>query len=79
MYKATLFVEGNPKTLNESFKTELSREKGSNARAKTTIKRQSDGVVFTVDAKDSVALRAQLLGLTKLLTVIEEADRLSKL
>lgn len=69
VYTAELKVKGTPADIMDLFSTELSRKYN---RASVSVRDEGDSVVFEVRAKDSVALRAHLLGLTKMLTVHEQ-------
>lgn len=50
-------------------------EIASTNRAKINLKKTKDKLVFEIDANDSVALRAMLNGITKLLDVYEKINK----
>lgn len=54
------------------FKPELKSMQTS--RSSVEFENNKEGVVFNIKAKDSVALRATLTGITKLITVFEKAE-----
>jgi len=65
---ATIKVYGDPKTIYKAFEPELADKKRSNF----TITQKKDHVLFEIEAQDSVALRATLNGITKLITTYEK-------
>jgi len=67
-FKSEIKAYGNPGTIYECFQTEQKEQD----RSKFKIKKEKDGVLFLVEAEDSVALRATLNSITKLLTVYEK-------
>ena len=71
-YKAKIVVDGDPIKLYKLFHTELLGSK----RSSCSIQKQKKGVVFEITSKDSVALRATLNSITKLLTVYEKIEKL---
>jgi len=66
--KSQIKVFGDPKIIYECFQVEQKEQD----RSKFEIKKEKDGVLFLVEAKDSIALRATLNSITKLLTVYEK-------
>ena len=68
---AEIRVEGDPKELLACFEPELADKKRSNFK----IKEGKDHIVFEIEAKDSVALRATMNGITKLITVYEKINK----
>lgn len=66
--KAQIKAFGDPKVIYECFQVEQKEQD----RSKFEIKKEEDGVLFLVEANDSVALRATLNSITKLLTVYEK-------
>ena len=56
------------------FKPEIQ----DNKRANFKLSKVKDCVIFDIESEDSVALRATLNSITKLLTVYEDIDRLGK-
>ena len=65
---AEIKVYGNPEELFKCFEPELHDKKRSNFK----IIKKEDHLLFDVEADDSVALRATLNGITKLITVYEK-------
>jgi tRNA threonylcarbamoyladenosine modification (KEOPS) complex Pcc1 subunit len=65
---AAIKVYGNPKEIHACFEPELADEKRSNFK----IIQKKDHVLFEIEAEDSVALRATLNSITKLITVYEK-------
>jgi len=65
---AVVRVFGDPKEICACFEPELADEKRSNFK----ITKNKDCVLFEIEAEDSVALRATLNSVTKLLTVYEK-------
>lgn len=74
-FKATIEVNANPETqekltiLFASEDTEL-----SNNRASYSIERESQGIVFKINADDAVALRAITNAICKTLAVYEKVS-----
>ena len=66
--RAEIKVYGNPEKLYECFEPELVDKK----RSKFKIIKKQDCILFDIEADDSVALRATLNGITKLITVYEK-------
>lgn len=71
-YIASLRAYGDVDKIYESFQTEINEKD----RSKLSIKKEKDHVLFEIEAKDSIALRATLNMVTKLLTVYEKIERL---
>lgn len=67
-YKAQIEVHENVDRLYDCFLPEIV----STGRAKVNLKKTKDCLTLTVEAKDPVALRAMLTGLTKLFEVYEK-------
>lgn len=66
--KAEIKAVGDPEVIYECFQPEQKEQD----RSRFEIKKEKDGVLFLVEANDSVALRATLNSITKLLTVYEK-------
>ena len=69
---AVIKAYGDPKEISACFEPELADKKRSNF----TITKNKDHVLFNIKAEDSVALRATLNSITKLLTVYEKMEKL---
>ncbi|MBW2996363.1 hypothetical protein KY332_03620 [Candidatus Woesearchaeota archaeon] len=68
---AEIKVWGEPKELKACFEPELADKKRSNFKIK-----EGDGcLIFQIEADDSVALRATMNGITKLITVYEKVNK----
>jgi len=65
---AVIKVYGDPDEIYKCFEPELHDKKRSNFK----IIKKEDHVLFDIEAEDSVALRATLNGITKLITVYEK-------
>jgi tRNA threonylcarbamoyladenosine modification (KEOPS) complex Pcc1 subunit len=73
-YSATISVSGaDPGKLEKLLSLE-SRE-GENDRASFTVSKEKDTVNIRVKADDSVALRATLVSITKILTIQERMQQ----
>jgi len=72
-YITSLKVYGDVDKIYESFQTEVNEKD----RSKLNIKKEKDYVLFEVEAKDSIALRATLNMITKLLTVYEKVEEIN--
>ena len=70
---ATITIQSDP-AITQLFSCE--DKKLSNNRASYTIKEKNGKILFEVEAKDAVALRATLTAITKTLTVYEKMKRL---
>ncbi|MEE9525987.1 MAG: KEOPS complex subunit Pcc1 [Candidatus Woesearchaeota archaeon] len=68
---AEIRVYGDPKELKACFEPELADKKRSNFK----IVEKDDHILFEIEADDSVALRATMHGITKLITVYENIDK----
>lgn len=68
--KATIKAYGDPKKIHKCFKPETFNKK----RSSFTVTQKENCALFKIEAKDSVALRATLNGITKLLTVYEKTE-----
>ena len=66
--KAEIRAFGDPEVIYECFQSEQKEQD----RSKFKIKKEKKGVLFLIEADDSVALRATLNSITKLLTVYEK-------
>ena len=73
MYRATVHVQGNQRLIQSCFSPE---DKGMKGRSAYSLKKEQGGVMFEVTAQDSVALRAHLNTITKMLTVVEKMQRI---
>ena len=71
-YETEIKVYGDVEKIAKVFKPEINKKD----RAEFKIKKQKDHVLFEISAKDSVALRATLNSITKLLTVYEKIEKL---
>ena len=67
-YHAEITVTEDIDNIYKCFLPEIASTK----RASINLKKTKDKVVFEIEAKDSVALRAMLNGVTKLLDVYEK-------
>lgn len=70
-YRAEIKINGDAEKIIECFEPELSKKD----RSSFDIKKQKDHVLIEVEASDSVALRATLNAITKLLTVYENIEK----
>lgn len=70
-YSALLKVYGDSGKIAECFEPELNKKN----RAGIKLTKKENFVLFEIDAKDSVALRATLNSITKLLTVYEKIEK----
>ena len=68
---ATIKAFGDAKELKACFEPELADKKRSNFK----IIKKGDHLLFEIEADDSVALRATMNGITKLLTVYEKVNK----
>lgn len=71
-YELDLKVFGDSKTLYDCFKPEIL--KGD--RVSAELKKKKGYLLFKIKAKDSIALRAIINSITKLLTVYEKIRRI---
>ena len=72
---AVIEVEGNTNLIYSTFEPEV-KEAAAN-RSSYTVKKTSGGVKFTVNAADSVAMRAMLNSISKALYVIEKSGEIN--
>ena len=71
-YETELKVYGDTKKILDCFKPETNKQDRSSFDIK-----QGDGyLIFNIQAEDSVALRATLNSITKLLTVYEKMEEI---
>lgn len=71
-YESSIVVNTTLATeLHESLMSET--EKSTDKRASWTMEKEDNKLIFKITAKDSVALRAVLNSITKLITVFEKA------
>ncbi|MBN2567638.1 hypothetical protein JXB02_06175 [Candidatus Woesearchaeota archaeon] len=70
-YIATIEARGDAEAIEELFAAEAKEAKSDRSRYTVAVK--GGACVFSVAARDSVALRATLTGITKLLTVYERS------
>ncbi len=75
MCEATISVDGRKGLVLKCFASEDRAIKG---KASYVVKSQKGKAVFEMKAEDSVALRTVLNSITKMLTVIEKAERIGK-
>jgi tRNA threonylcarbamoyladenosine modification (KEOPS) complex Pcc1 subunit len=71
-YKAEIKVYGDPEKISKCFEPETNEKN----RANFSLKKEKDHVLFEINAKDSVALRATLNSITKLLTTYEKVENI---
>ncbi len=71
-YTAVIKANGNVEKIYKCFLSEIKKED----RSEVKIEKYKDYVEFKVSATDSVALRASLNSITKLLTVYEKIEAL---
>ena len=76
IYSAKIRVYKNPAIIYKCFVSESKNLKSD--RSSYTIKKRKDYVEFNIKANDSIALRATLNSIIKLLTVYEKIERLKK-
>ena len=76
IYSAKIRVYKNSDTIYRCFSSESKTLKTD--RSDYTVKKYQDYIEFNIKAEDSVALRATLNSITKLLTVYEKIGRLKK-
>ena len=76
IYSAKIRVYKNPVIIYKCFVSESKNLKTH--RSSYTIKKRKDYIEFNIKANDSVALRATLNSITKLLTVYEKIEGLKK-
>ena len=72
-YEATIKVTQDPDIVYDCFSAE---KKPKGDRADYTIRKEKDAVIFEIKANDSVALRATLSYIDKMLTVIEKTGKI---
>ena len=70
-YEAVIKVKDDAEVVYKAFMS----EQGDFGRSSWTVEKKDDGVEFRVRAQDSVALRATLNSITKLLTVNEKVNK----
>ena len=75
-YSAEIRVYKNPNMIYKCFYSESKTLKAD--RSNYTIKKHKDYVEFNIDAKDSVALRATVNSIIKMLTVYEKINKLKE-
>ncbi len=73
-YSASIIVKGNPGNIYKCFFPEAKHLKSN--RSDYKIEKNKEGVLFKISADDSVALRATLNSITKLLTVYEKLEKI---
>ena len=71
-YEVDFKVFGDPKILYDCFKPEVL----NGGRASVELKKTKECLLFKIKAKDSIALRAMLNSISKLLTVHEKMKRI---
>lgn len=69
-YVAQIRVYGDADKIARAFEPEINKKD----RSEFKIEKQKDYVLFDISAKDSVALRATLNSITKLLTAFEKIE-----
>jgi tRNA threonylcarbamoyladenosine modification (KEOPS) complex Pcc1 subunit len=73
-YRSSIVVAGDADKILECFKADDHAHKTD--RSSYTISKEDDAVIFSIVADDSVALRATLNSITKLLTVFDKVKEL---
>ena len=73
-YETELKVYGDTKKILDCFKPEMNKQ----GRSTFDIQDGKGYLIFKIQAEDSVALRATLNSITKLLTVYEKIEGLKK-
>ena len=76
IYSAKIRAYKNPAIIYKCFISESKNLKTN--RSSYTIKKRKDYVEFDIKANDSIALRATINSITKLLTVYEKIEGLKK-
>ncbi len=76
IYSAKIRIYKNPSVIYKCFSSESKNLKTD--RSSYTIKKSKDYVEFDIKANDSVALRATINSIIKLLTVYEKIEGLKK-
>ena len=69
IYNAEIEVKEDPEVLERVFSAEKFKKE---ERSRFTIKKEKSKLIFFVEANDSVALRATLNSITKLLKIYED-------
>ena len=69
---AEIKVYGDPEEIYACFEPELADKKRSNFK----ITKKKDHLLFEIEADDSIALRATMNGITKLITVYEKMSEI---
>ncbi|MBI2133538.1 hypothetical protein HYU11_02550 [Candidatus Woesearchaeota archaeon] len=74
-YQALLTVEGDKDLIFEAFSPESKNKKSS--RSEYTISKSREGIKFAIHAGDATAFRAIINSITRQLSVIEKATRIT--
>lgn len=72
-YTAEVKAYGDADAISKCFEPEIEKKQN---RSRLDIKKKDDHVIFNVEAEDSVAMRATLNSITKLLTVFEKTEKM---
>ena len=72
-YKASINVARDGALIEKVFASE---DKSIKGKTSYRLKKTAGGVAFSIEAKDSTALRTILNSITKILTVIEKTNRI---
>lgn len=72
-YETTVRVKGDSSLIQKVFASEDTAIK---EKASYKLKRTPEGIVFAVQAEDSIGLRTALNSITKVLTVIEKVGKI---
>jgi len=74
-YTVQIIIDDDSKKLYECLSSD---QKTKNRRSEIVIKKLNEKVKITISAKDAVALRASVGGVTSLLAVYEKTKKLKK-
>ncbi len=75
-FKAEIKVYEDIDRLYELFYPEMEDERNKHDRSSFKMSKRKDHLLFVIEAKDAVALRATFNSLTKLLTVKEKIEKI---
>ena len=73
MYSATISARDSKGIIEKCFASE---DKAIKDKAKYTVTKHGNKVLFEIHANDSIGLRTVLNSITKMLTVIEKMDKI---
>ena len=71
-YKSLISVKGDSELISKVFASE---DREIKDKASYKIRKSSEGVMFEVEAENSIGLRTVLNSITKVLTVIEKIKK----